>query len=128
MNAYNRFIQVNRQAYGPDGSIEFPELMVMSVGNLMQVQAFAAHREGDQVTFQWATGQGARKASPGDLLNIVLLLNKSSFEVIETGIRRDAGQATIPFAMNDAAIPEGYVFWSAVNDKDFSPSVYWRGR
>lgn len=128
MNAYNRFIQINRQAYGQSGTIQFPELMVLSQGELNQVQAFTARRDGNNVTFQWTIDTNTRYAHNSDLLNIVLLRNRNSLDVIKPTVRREAGQATIPFDGNDAEIPEGYVFWSSANDQDFSPSIYWIGR
>lgn len=125
MNAYNRFIQINRQAYGQSGSIEFPQLMVLSQGELSQVQAFTAKRDGDQLMFQWTAGPEGLHAQSSDVLNIVLLQNHSSLNVIKMDVRRDAGQASIPFIGNDTEILEGYVFWSSANDCDFSPSIYW---
>lgn len=125
MNAYNRFIQVNRQAYGQSGTIEFPELMMLSQGELSQVHTFKAHREGNKVMFHWASGSETQHARNNDVLNIVLIQNRSSLDVIKTDVRREEGQATIPFAGNDTEIPMGYVFWSSANDQDFSPSIYW---
>jgi len=125
MNGYNRFIQINRPAYGPSGDIEFPELMVVSQGKLNPAKNFTVTYDGKNLQFTWTPGNQNLHCSGTDQLNIALLSYRSSLEVIETNISRETGQATIPFTVNKNEIPRGYVFWSSTNDKDFSPSIYW---
>ena len=125
MNGYNRFIQINRSAYGPSGDIEFPELMVISQGKLNPAKDFTVTYDGKNLQFTWTPGNQNLHCSGTDQLNIALLSYRSSLEVIETNISRETGQATIPFTVNKNEIPEGYVFWSSANDTDFSPSLYW---
>lgn len=126
MNAYNRFIQINRQVYGPTGSMDFPELMVLSQGNVSPAIDFKTSQEGNNLVLQWTPGNTNRYTSDADRLNIVLLHSRSSLEVIETGVERRAGQALVPFPGDTKETPEGYVFWSSSDNRNFSPSIYWR--
>jgi hypothetical protein len=126
MNAYNRFIQVNRQAYGSKGYIDFPELMIVSQGNLSPVNNLKVSLEGDHLLFQWTTGVRSRINSDSDQLNVVLLHSRSSLQVIETATQCKAGQTIIPLSGAIKENPEGYVFWSSIDNRSFSPSVYWR--
>lgn len=125
MNPYNQFIKRNRAAYGGTDNIVFPELMVISDGNLLPAAGFTVHREGEILTFSWDSNQTGKLASPADKLNIVILAYRCSLNMMAVEACRSDG--TISFALPDKIIGdvEGYVFWSSQNEENFSPSMFW---
>jgi hypothetical protein len=125
MNGYNRFIQINRPAYGASGEIEFPELFVISQGTLIPARDLTVTHQDHHLQFAWTPGDRSPNCSGTDRLNIALLSNRSSIRIIETGIFREAGQASIELPANMVGMVEGYVFWSSLQDRNFSPSIYW---
>jgi hypothetical protein len=124
-NAYNQFIKRNRAAYGGASHIQFPELMVISEGNLTPALNFRAIKEDNILKFTWNAGVIGKYSAHSDCLNIVLLTNKTLLSIVDIKAIRFAEYAEIvcPPDMNGSA--EGYVFWSSEDDSQFSPSMYW---
>ncbi|NJK97171.1 MAG: hypothetical protein HC905_21700 [Bacteroidales bacterium] len=124
MNPYNSFISANKSAFGTDMTIAFPELMVLSVGNLRQVQDLQVSRVGELLEFRWKALFSIH-SSQEDLLNLVLV-SRDKLEVFPTLIKREEEFATLKLQNDASEGVKGYLFWSSVNDRNFSPSMFWK--
>ncbi len=125
MNPYNQFIKRNRVAYGGSDHIAFPELMVISDGNLLPAFGFTAKKEGDVVKFTWSCNEPGKFASPSDKLNIMIMAFRSSLNMVDIEANRGDENAALSLAPGSAAVTEGFAFWSSENKESFSPSIYW---
>ena len=124
-NPYNQFIKRNRAAYGGTDHIKFPELMVISDGNLLPASEFTVQWEESMLKLSWGIGETGKYSALTDRLNIVILTFRSSLTMMDTEVRRAQKNADINFSSGSAGPVEGFVFWSSENDEHFSPSLYW---
>jgi hypothetical protein len=124
-NAYNQFIKRNCAAYGGDTCIQFPELFIISEGNLMPALNFRAIKEDNMLKFTWNTGETGKYSALSDCLNIMLLTNKISLIIMDIKAIRSEEHAEIVHPQDINGAVEGYAFWSSEDDTQFSPSMYW---
>jgi hypothetical protein len=126
LNAYNLFIKTNRAAFGHGENITFPELLLLSKGDLEPAKDFSVRRQEDTVLFTWEAGYTGKHARSSDRLNIVVLAS-DRYELVISDIQTKRGEGTASIPVNgNLEVMEGYAFWSSENDLSFSPSVFWR--
>lgn len=125
LNPYNLFIRTNRTAFGHSETIIFPDQLVISKGILYPAEGFQVKRSGETLQFNWNKNYNGRYARLEDRLNLYILSERFCLKPIETKALREDGTAVVLCPETSESI-EGYAFWSSYNDRDFSPSVYWK--
>ncbi len=124
-NSFNHFLKINNPAFGCAGQIMFPELLIVSEGKVGFVSEFGVVRKEGQLEFSWTPNDDAHSHG-NDFMNIVFLLDNGGLDVQKTTICRSDCKALLPVPASAQNQSEGYVFWSSIDDRAFSRSLYWK--
>ncbi len=103
LSSYNRFVQANIQAFGPDGLVSDPSKLVFSKGTLLAPEGLTAATvtgTAGKVGLTWTPDVEDGKASGDDVLKVVTLVNGVAAVLDDVAETRSAGTASIvlPFA------------------------------
>jgi hypothetical protein len=122
-NPLNHFLKINNSAFSRTDQIKFPELLIVSEGSLSLAPELGVVRKEGQLEFSW-TPHDDTHSHGNDLMNIVFLQDDGGLDVRKTTVCRSDCKALL--SVPASAPKEGYVFWSSINDRAFSRSVYWK--
>lgn len=124
-NSFNHFLKINNPAFGNTGRVMFPELLVVSEGKIRLVLNFRVERTGSQLLFSWTLNDDLYSRE-SDFMNIVFLKDDGGLEVQKTTACRSDCKALLTVPASALNQSEGYVFWSSIDDRAFSRSLYWK--
>jgi hypothetical protein len=125
MNPYNYFIKSNSDAFGKTALIQFPQLIILSMGKLLPVENLKAELANNQLFLKWKYNNDSAYASATDKLNIAILINKTELKFLENNFIRSDEKAELNLDNSETEIIEGFVFWSSQENDAFSRSEYW---
>lgn len=124
MNPYNLFIKTNRNAFGKSTHVQFPELVTLSVGELLPAENLTMSVVDSKLKLSWVNNANGAYAFGSDKLHVVLLVGRQSVVYVDCSATRADELALIDVGTWAAAAVEGYVYWSTDKFLVYSPSVY----
>ena len=126
LNPYNYFIKSNRNAFGKSNIVEFPELMILSIGSLLPVKELHYHVEQNILQLKWNNTIENGFAKADDKLHLVLLIDRKSIVFVDNTATRADGIFEYDVVKYPGSSVEGFIYWSTVNYLSYSPSVYFK--
>jgi len=126
LNPYNYFIKCNRNAFGKSYHIEFPELMVLSLGKLLPVEELSFSLHENSVQLSWNNTNLNNYANADDKLHLVLLIDKQCILFIDNDTTRADGKFEFDVSKLTGSVVEGFIYWSTAKYLMYSPSVYFK--
>jgi hypothetical protein len=125
LNPYNYFIKCNRNAFAKTDHVEYPQLITLCNGRLLPAKNLNFKLVEKSLQINWTCTVKNSYAEADDCLNVVLLIERKAFFVLNTTAIRKDEKATIEIPSIFENISEGFVFWSLKDDSAFSRSEYW---
>ena len=125
-NGYNLFVKANTPAFGPDGELQDPKKIRLSVGDLPLAEQMQAQPEANgsgriKVSWQKTTHQGGMMLQ--DELMVISAGDGKYSDIKSTGLTRDSLGGSFALPEQPANVSHLYLLFASHDRRHYSESV-----